>query len=181
MSTSPKNSVFLQIFRRNCCLFNARLFQPPWLHHPNDVWWRIRLQITNFLTVQLFQPPVMSPMLGPNFILSSIFFDIFNLCLFLTAKDQVSHPYEATSKIIALCVLKFTFIYIYTTYRRRRKNYSELSESKRFSNFFLSFWNRWRSFDRRAITITYTMHLEAVNILSSFKPTIKLLLCLYLP
>jgi hypothetical protein len=47
------------------------------------------------------QTPVASSLLGPNILLSTLFSNILNLCSSLNVKDQVSHPYNTTGKIIA--------------------------------------------------------------------------------
>jgi hypothetical protein len=49
------------------------------------------------------QPPVISSLLGPN-ILNILFFITLNPCSSLNVRDQVSHPYKITGKIIVLCV-----------------------------------------------------------------------------
>jgi hypothetical protein len=45
--------------------------------------------LCNFL-----QPPVTSSLLGPNILLSTLFSNTLNLCSFLNARDQVSHPHK---------------------------------------------------------------------------------------
>jgi hypothetical protein len=49
-------------------------------------------------------------MLGPNILLSTLFSDTLNLCSSLNVRDQVSHPYKTTGKIIVLYILIFTFL-----------------------------------------------------------------------
>jgi hypothetical protein len=46
------------------------------------------------------QSCVISSLFGPNILLSTTFPNTFNLCYFLNVKDQVSHSYKATGKII---------------------------------------------------------------------------------
>ena len=54
--------------------------------------------------------PVTSSLLGPNFILYTLFSYTLNLCSSLHVKDQVSHPYKTTDKIIFLYILIFKFL-----------------------------------------------------------------------
>jgi hypothetical protein len=51
--------------------------------------------------------PVASSLLGPNILLSTLFSNTFSLCSSLSVRDQVSHSYKTTGKIIVypnLCV-----------------------------------------------------------------------------
>jgi hypothetical protein len=56
------------------------------------------------------QPPVISSLLGPHILLSTLFSNALNLCSSLNVRDQVSHPHKITGKIIALYILIFTFL-----------------------------------------------------------------------
>jgi hypothetical protein len=49
---------------------------------------------------QTFQPPVTYSLLGPNIPLSTLFSDSLSLCSSFSLKDQVSHTYKATGKIV---------------------------------------------------------------------------------
>jgi hypothetical protein len=80
-----------------CCMSCSS--HPPWLNHPNNIWWSI--QVIKFLTVKTSQPPTTSSSLGPNFLLSTLFSHI-TVCSSPSVKDQVSHPYKTTCKIIVL-------------------------------------------------------------------------------
>jgi hypothetical protein len=62
------------------------------------------------LIKQFLQPPVTLSVLGPNILLSTLFSNILNLCYSLNVRDQVSHPYKTTGKIIVLYILIFTFL-----------------------------------------------------------------------
>jgi hypothetical protein len=46
------------------------------------------------------QPRVISSLFGPNILLSTLFSNTLSLCSSLNVRDQVSHPYKTTSKII---------------------------------------------------------------------------------
>jgi uncharacterized membrane protein len=53
------------------------------------------------------QPPVTSSLIGPNILLSTLFSNTLNLCSSLNVRDQVSHPYKTTGKIIILLILNY--------------------------------------------------------------------------
>jgi hypothetical protein len=46
----------------------------------------------------LLHSPVTSSLLGPNILLSTLFWNTLGLCSSLSVRDQVSHPYKATGK-----------------------------------------------------------------------------------
>jgi hypothetical protein len=48
------------------------------------------------------QPPVTSYLFDPNILLSTLFSNTLSLCSSLNVRDQVSHPYRITGKIIVL-------------------------------------------------------------------------------
>jgi hypothetical protein len=54
-------------------------------------------------------PLVTSSILGPNILLSTLFSNTLSLCSFLTVRDQVSHPYRITGKIIVFYIVIFRF------------------------------------------------------------------------
>jgi hypothetical protein len=51
------------------------------------------------------QPPVTSSLFGPNILLNTLFSDTLNQCSSLNVRDQVSHPYRTTGKIIVFYIL----------------------------------------------------------------------------
>ena len=53
---------------------------------------------------------VTSSLLGPNFLLSTLFWNTLTLHSSLNVSNQVSHPYKATGKIIVLYILVFVFL-----------------------------------------------------------------------
>jgi len=59
---------------------------------------------------RLFQPPNTSALLGPNILLSTRFSYTLNLCSWHIVRDQVSHPYKTTRKIVVLLILIFKFL-----------------------------------------------------------------------
>jgi len=72
---------------------------PPWLHHPNNIWWH---KLWNSSLCNIFQPPTTSSLLSPNILLSILSSDTSNLCSSLSVKEQVSHPYKTRGKIRVL-------------------------------------------------------------------------------
>jgi hypothetical protein len=54
--------------------------------------------------------PVTSSLLGPNIPLSTLFSDTLSLCSSLNIRDQVSHPYKTTVRIMVLYILTFSFL-----------------------------------------------------------------------
>jgi phosphate starvation-inducible membrane PsiE len=48
-------------------------------------------------------------LLGPNILLSILFSNTLNLCSSLSVRDQVSHPYKTTGKIMILYILILSF------------------------------------------------------------------------
>jgi len=70
---------------------------PPRFDHPH----------TKLLIMQSSPASSFSFLLGPNILLSSLFSDTFNLCSSLSVRDQVSHPYKMTGKVMILYTLIF--------------------------------------------------------------------------
>jgi len=58
----------------------------------------------------LFQPPTTSSILDPNIFFSTLFSNTLILCISLSVKDQVPHPYKWTGKIMDLYILIFKFL-----------------------------------------------------------------------
>jgi hypothetical protein len=81
---------------------------PPWVDHSNYTWQGI--QVTKFLTMQFFQSPVISSPFCPNILFSTLFSNILSLCLSLSVRYQISHPYRTTGKIIVLYILTFSVL-----------------------------------------------------------------------
>jgi hypothetical protein len=55
------------------------------------------------------QPPITSPLFDPNILLNTMFPYTLSLCSSLNVRDNVSHPYRTTGKIIVLYILICTF------------------------------------------------------------------------
>jgi hypothetical protein len=56
------------------------------------------------------QPPITSYPFGPNIHFNTLFSNTLSLCSSLNVRDQVSHPYRSTGKIIVLYIVIFTFL-----------------------------------------------------------------------
>jgi hypothetical protein len=53
-------------------------------------------------------PPITSYLFGPNILFNTRFSNTLSLCPSLNVREQVSHPYRTTGKIIALRHLETT-------------------------------------------------------------------------
>jgi hypothetical protein len=58
---------------------------------------------------------ISSSFFGPN-ILNTLFSSTLSLCCSLNIRDQVSHPYRTTGKIIVLYILTYFYYYYYYYY-----------------------------------------------------------------
>jgi hypothetical protein len=58
----------------------------------------------------LFQLLATYSLLGPNIPLSTLFSNTLNPCPSLSMRDEVSHPYKITGKIIVLYISVFEFL-----------------------------------------------------------------------
>jgi hypothetical protein len=54
--------------------------------------------------------PVLSSLLGQKFLLRTLFSNTISLCSSLSVRDQVSHPYKTTGRIMVVYILAFTFL-----------------------------------------------------------------------
>jgi hypothetical protein len=71
----------------------------PWFDLPNNI-----SPLSNFL-----RSPVTSSLLGPNILLGALFSNTLSLCSSLNVRDQVSHPYKTTDRIMVFYILTFKF------------------------------------------------------------------------
>jgi hypothetical protein len=70
----------------------------------------------------LLQTPAPSSLLGPNFLLCTLFLDTHNLCSSLSVRDQVSHPYKTTGKIMFFIYFN---LYVFTEQTTVRRVFNE--------------------------------------------------------
>jgi hypothetical protein len=80
----------------------------------------MKLLIMQFRHLSLF---------GPNILLSTLFSNTLSLSSSLNVRDQASHPYRTTGKIIVLYILIFMFLN-----SRRKTKGSGLDGSKHYPN-----------------------------------------------
>ena len=111
---SPKWSLSLRSQHKNpvcTSLVSLTCHIPrPSLYYWFIIWWRV--EILKFLLCNLFHFPVISSLLYQNIILSTLFCNTLSLCSSFSVKDQVSHPYETTGKIIVLYISILMFLNI---------------------------------------------------------------------
>jgi len=65
-------------------------------------------KLQSFLLCSFLQPLVTSSLFSPNILLSTLFSNMLRLCS-LSVREQVSHPYKTTDKIMVLYILIFKF------------------------------------------------------------------------
>jgi hypothetical protein len=112
---SNQNYVSISHLPLHAC-HTPRASHLPWFDDANNILWRENLwrsSLCNFL-----QSPVTSSLLGPKILLSNLFSNTLNLCSSLNVRDQVSHPYKTTGRIIVLYILIFTYLYLQTEHER---------------------------------------------------------------
>jgi hypothetical protein len=69
-----------------------------------------KYKLLSSLLCNFLYSPVTSSLLGPNVLLSTLFSNTLSLCCSLNVRDQVSHPYKTTGRIVVLYTLTFTFL-----------------------------------------------------------------------
>ena len=70
--------------------------------------------------------PIISSLLGPNILISTLFSNTLTQRSSLSVSDQVSHPFKTTDKIIILCI----WIFIFLDSTLKYKLYSAPNDSK---------------------------------------------------
>jgi hypothetical protein len=79
-----------------------------------------------FLVMKFSPPPNISSPFGPNILHSTLFSNTISLCSSLNARDQVSHPYRTSGKIIAL------HFPIFISLDRDKKKYVSEEDGKKY-------------------------------------------------
>jgi hypothetical protein len=70
--------------------------------------WKYKLWSSSLCSFH--QSPFTSSLFGPNILLSTLFSNTLSLCSSRNVRDQVSHPYRTTGKIIVSYILMFMFL-----------------------------------------------------------------------
>jgi len=76
--------------------YMSRPSQPSWLDHPNNIWWSVQVMKLLIMrsSASCHFPPLRSKY--------SRQYPVVSLCPSLSVRDQLSHPYKATDKIMVL-------------------------------------------------------------------------------
>jgi hypothetical protein len=82
---------------------------PLWLAHSSYIWWRI--QVAKLLIMTFFPTSCyFNPLRSTYILLSTLFSNTLSLGFSFNVRDQVSHPYRTTGKIIVFYILIFMFL-----------------------------------------------------------------------
>jgi hypothetical protein len=113
--------LFLFLMVSSCCVYYYNVFEAPSIATVFSECSNLILLNMNILIIlgeeyksrssslcSFPHSPVSSYLFGPNFLLSTLLSNTLSLCSSLNVRDQVSHPYRTTGKIIVLYVLVFT-------------------------------------------------------------------------
>jgi hypothetical protein len=95
---SNQNPVCIPLLPHSCYMPCSS--HPPWLDHSKYTWWRV--QVLKLLIIQFSPTSLTYSLFGPNILLSTLFSDTLSLCSSLNVRNQVSHPYRTTGKIVVL-------------------------------------------------------------------------------
>ena len=87
------------------------------------------------------QSPIISFLLGPNILLSTLFSNTHSLRSSLNVSDQVSHPHNTTGRIIVLYILIFKFLIANCNTKILHRMTASIPRLQSALNFFLNrFW-----------------------------------------
>jgi hypothetical protein len=67
-------------------------------------------KLRNSSLCNFLHSPATSSQFGPNILLRTLFINTLSLCSSLNVRDQVSHPYKTTGRIMVLYILTFIFL-----------------------------------------------------------------------
>jgi hypothetical protein len=90
------------IYLSHAC-YIPRLYYPPWFNSHNNIWWSV--QVTKLFTVRYSRTSRHVLPLRFKILLSTPFSINLNLRSSLNVKNQVSHQYKTTGKIMVLQIL----------------------------------------------------------------------------
>jgi hypothetical protein len=102
---SHQNPACIPLLSHACCMPCPSY--PTWLDHYNNI--LRRFEVIKLLITRFSQRPDVSSLLGPNILLSTLFSNTTILYYSPSVRDQVSHPYKTTGKIIVLHIAFFKF------------------------------------------------------------------------
>jgi hypothetical protein len=119
------------IFSLHAC-FMPFPSHPLWLVHSNYIWWSI--QVMWLLIMQFSPSSYHSCLFSPNILLSTLCSNAFSLHSSFNGRDQVSHTYKSTGRIMVLYILSFTFF----DNRCVKTKDSQLNDNKHYLNSICS-------------------------------------------
>jgi hypothetical protein len=76
---------------------------PPQVVYSNYTWRSVKSRSSSLCNFH--HSPITLSLFGPDILLSTLFSNTLSLCFSLNVRDQVSHPYRTTGKIIVLYIL----------------------------------------------------------------------------
>jgi hypothetical protein len=136
----------------------------PSLDLPNDIWWWV--QIMKFLIVQLPPFPRHLIPLRSKYSSQNLLSNTLSLCSSVSVRDQVSHPYITSGRIMVFYILTFTFL---DSRRDDKRLWTEWKQAfPEFSILLISSWIQFWSdntkfFNYKHITINLpTAHQHSV-------------------
>ena len=116
--------------------------------------------------------PVISSLLGPNILLSTLFSNTFRLRSSFIVSDQVSHPYKITSRVSMWCLVKIPLLVLDIEYIA----FDGLVVSLVFiPTEFMVLKNRWPVFD--VVLWQYTAFLMITSVFIGFIGLYATLMC----
>jgi hypothetical protein len=99
---APESVWMLRAREKSCTVRNQTcVIQPIARHYTNwaspTLMFGKEYKLWSFTLSNFPQPPIITSILGPNILISSLLSNTFGLCSFLNAIDKASHPHKTTS------------------------------------------------------------------------------------